>query len=97
VFAQEGVCGLRRNASFWCVLTPGHDGECEAAPEPGDLVELADVRTSREGAAKIEVIATWWDRGDGTLERIVEASEGVDRSWIADELADIAREMREDL
>ncbi len=63
----------------------------------GDLVELGDIRSARAGAPKIEVVTTWWDRGDGTLERIVEASEGVDRSWIADELADIAREMREDL
>lgn len=62
----------------------------------GDLVELGDVRVARNGAPKIEVIATWWDRGDGTLERIVEASKDADLAWVADELASISRELRAD-
>ena len=39
VFVQAGICGLRRQALFWCDRPPGHAGEClgAQAEKKGDL------------------------------------------------------------
>ena len=59
----------------------------------GELVELGAIRVSRTGAPVHELVCTWWDRGGGKLERVVEASADLDPVWIADELVAIAAEM----
>ena len=56
----------------------------------GELVELGAIRT---GAPVHELVCTWWDRGDGKLERVVEASADLDPVWIADELLAISADM----
>lgn len=77
-----------------------HCGNRDRASRPsqvGELVELGDARAAREGAPVVEAVFGWWDRGDGTLVRVLEASEDVDLAWLADELVDIAGELRQDL